>query len=300
MVMLEQHFEKLAYFAAVADHGGFAAAARHLLISQSSLSMSVKIVEDDLGIELFERSRKGVVLTPSGQRLLQAYKQLRSGIRDLESELKGMNEHAEKILVVGTHDTVATGLWPEVIRGVADIPGLSLILNTNPSAGKLVQSLRDRIFDCILVAEPEPSKDWEVLDVGLVQYALYVAGNAPGRATKKDLLETGVIVHDKALAGGKMVLGERLYAAGIPPNPRLQVDSLETVKEMVLEGLGPGVMPTQLSRRYEKRGLIKILRTDDFDQNELGGFRLGLCIPKGRESDPHYLKLVEIIRATLR
>lgn len=297
--MLEQHFEKLAYFAAVADHGGFAAAARQLLISQSSLSMSVKIIEDELGTELFERSRKGVVLTPSGLRLWQAYKLLRAGVRDLESEIRGMNELSEKNIVVGTHDAVATGLWPEIIRGVADVAGMNLILKTNPSAAKLVQSLRDRILDCILVAEPEPSKDWKVVDVGYVQYAMYIGGKLQPKTTKETLLETGVIVHGKALAGGKMLLSDRLLSAGIPANPRLQVDSLETVKEMVLEGLGPGVMPAQLSRRYEKRGLIKKLHTIDFDQSELGGFRLGLCMPKSRERDPHYQKLIEVLRSHL-
>jgi DNA-binding transcriptional LysR family regulator len=259
--MLEQHFEKLAYFAAVAEHGGFAAAARRLHISQSSLSMSVKIIEDELGTELFERSRKGVTLTPSGHRMLQVYRSLRAGVRDLESEIKSMNAATARSLVVGTHDTVATGLWPELVRGVADIPGLSLILNTNPSAGRLMQSLRERAFDCILVAEPDHSNDWEIVNVGFISYGLYVSGNASPDADRAFLIENGVIAHHKALAGKKVVLGERLLAAGIPTNPKLQVDSLETVKEMVLEGLGPGVMPCQLSRRYERRGLIKRLHS---------------------------------------
>lgn len=296
--MLEHHFEKLSYFYTVADKGGFAAAARHLRISQSSLSMSVKIIEDELGTQLFERSRKGVSLTAAGNRLIEVYRTMRTTIRDLEVDIKNSSSDSARALVVGTHDAVATGLWPELVRGVANIPGLSLILNTNASASGLMQALRDRAYDCIIVAEPVESSDWDILNIGSVHYRLYGPTDSADIVNRKILLEQGVIAHKKALAGNKILLGQRLETAGIPTNSRLQVDSIETVREMVSEGLGYGILPSELSRHYVRRGLIKKVETSDVDQNELGVFNLALCVPKGRSKDFYFLSLLSVIRST--
>ena len=296
--MLEHHFEKLSYFYTVAEKGGFAAAARHLRISQSSLSMSVKIIEDELGTQLFERSRKGVSLTSAGTRLIEVYRTMRTTIRDLEVDIKNFNSESARALVVGTHDAVATGLWPELVRGVSNIPGLSLILNTNASASGLMQSLRDRAYDCIIVAEPVESNDWDILNIGSVHYRLYGPTDSPDIVNRKTLLEQGVIAHKKALAGNKILLGQRLETLSIPTNAKLQVDSIETVREMVSEGLGYGILPSELTRRYERRGFIKKIETSDIDQNELGVFELALCVPKGRSKDFYFLSLLSVIRST--
>ncbi len=296
--MLEHHFEKLSYFYTVAEKGGFAAAARHLRISQSTLSMSVKIIEDELGTQLFERSRKGVTLTSAGTRLIEVYRTMRATIRDLEVDIKNFRLDSARALVVGTHDAVATGLWPELIRGVSGIPGLSLILNTNASASGLMQSLRDRAYDCIVVAEPLESNDWDILTIGSVHYRLYGPSDASNIVNRKILLDQGVIAHKKALSGDKILLGQRLLTAGIPINSKLQVDSIETVRELVSEGLGFGILPSELSRRYERRGLIKKIETSDFDQNELGVFELALCVPKGRSKDFYFLSLLSVLRST--
>lgn len=297
--MLEHHFEKLTYFAAVAESGGFAAAARRLHISQSTVSTAVKIIEDELGTELFERSRKGVSLTRSGQMLLATYGALRSRVRDLEAEIRNQSESQERHIVIGTHDTVATGIWPEVMQASVEFPGLHLTLRTNPSASRLMQMLRERAFDCILVAEPEDSEEWEVVEAGRVNYRVFVGAEGVSSLTREELMESGVICHLKALAGRKILTEERLRIAGIPANPRVQVDSLDAVKEMVVEGLGPGILASELHRRYERRGLLRPVTVNGLDQNELGGFDLGLCIPRGRVKDRHYQALVEIVRRIL-
>lgn len=297
--MLEHHFEKLTYFAAVAESGGFAAAARRLHISQSTVSTAVKIIEDELGTELFERSRKGVTLTRAGQMLLATYGSLRSKVRDLEADIKHQSESQERHIVLGTHDTVATGVWPEVMQASADLPGLHLTLRTNPSARRLMQLLRERAFDCILVAEPEESEEWEVVAAGRMNYRVFVGADGPTTITRDDLVASGVISHLKTLAGRNILLEERMRVAGIPANSRLQVDSLDAVKEMVVEGLGPGILATELVRRYERRGLLRPVNVTEFEQNELGGCDLGLCIPKGRVKDKHYQALIKIVRKIL-
>jgi DNA-binding transcriptional LysR family regulator len=66
----------LKYFAAVADHGSFNAAAERLGVAPSTLTRSVNTLEDDLGLTLFERSRRGVVLTPGAASVLAETKRM--------------------------------------------------------------------------------------------------------------------------------------------------------------------------------------------------------------------------------
>ncbi|WP_435111606.1 LysR family transcriptional regulator [Nocardiopsis synnemataformans] len=73
---------QLAYFLAIVDHGGFGRAAEHLHIAQPSLSQAIGGLERELGVDLFHRVGRGVVLTDTGTRLIEPARQV---VRDLEA-----------------------------------------------------------------------------------------------------------------------------------------------------------------------------------------------------------------------
>jgi DNA-binding transcriptional LysR family regulator len=66
----------LKYFVAVADHGSFNAAAERLGVTPSTLTRSINTLEDDLGLTLFERSPRGVALTPGAASVLAETKRM--------------------------------------------------------------------------------------------------------------------------------------------------------------------------------------------------------------------------------
>ncbi|MCK9868592.1 LysR family transcriptional regulator [Nocardiopsis dassonvillei] len=73
---------RLSYFLAIVDHGGFGRAAEHLHIAQPSLSQAIGGLERELGVDLFHRVGRGVVLTDTGTRLIEPARQV---VRDLEA-----------------------------------------------------------------------------------------------------------------------------------------------------------------------------------------------------------------------
>lgn len=73
---------QLSYFLAIVDHGGFGRAAEHLHIAQPSLSQAIAGLERELGVDLFHRVGRGVVLTDTGTRLIEPARQV---VRDLEA-----------------------------------------------------------------------------------------------------------------------------------------------------------------------------------------------------------------------
>src|SRR5262245_44756541 len=89
------NLQQLTYFLAAAEHGSFSRAARALYLAQPSLSEQVRALEAELGVELFARAGRGVVLTeagrafrPEAERVLAALTAAREAVVDVR-ELRG-------------------------------------------------------------------------------------------------------------------------------------------------------------------------------------------------------------------
>ena len=67
---------QLRYFVAVAEEGNFSAASRSLFVSQPPITRQIQQLEAELGVRLFERTRKGAVLTPAGRAFLDEARQI--------------------------------------------------------------------------------------------------------------------------------------------------------------------------------------------------------------------------------
>src|SRR6266404_280879 len=99
--MLKLDLRQLRYFVAVAERGGFAAAASTLNIAQSALSRHVKELERELGGALLERGARGVTVTESGKVLLARGRWLLGVVDDVKAEVKTENREPSGIVRVG-------------------------------------------------------------------------------------------------------------------------------------------------------------------------------------------------------
>lgn len=107
---------QLEQFLAVVDQGGFRGAARSLNIAQPAVSRNVSNLENSLGVQLLERSRKGVTLTAAGATLSEGARKLRKEIRDLaqRTQLADRGEIGE--LRIGYTDFAIAGMLPEIVK----------------------------------------------------------------------------------------------------------------------------------------------------------------------------------------
>jgi LysR family nitrogen assimilation transcriptional regulator len=85
------NLRQLRYFVAIADAGSFTSAALVLHVAQSALSRHMKLLEDTLGGELFERGTRGVVLTESGQALLTEARMVLARVEDIRTDISAMH-----------------------------------------------------------------------------------------------------------------------------------------------------------------------------------------------------------------
>ncbi|AWN15290.1 LysR substrate-binding domain-containing protein [Salinisphaera sp. LB1] len=128
----------LAAFAAVARHGQFASAAEALSITQPGMSKTIRELETNLGVVLFERGPRGVTLTPAGRTLLRytapALRSIDEGIEAVRSEAP------ETVIRIGALSNVEGGLLPETLTALhRGQPDLRVEVDTGTSAALLTR-----------------------------------------------------------------------------------------------------------------------------------------------------------------
>lgn len=249
------------YFTTVAETGHFGRAAEICNVSQPTLSMQLKELEDRLGGGLIERRKKNVLLTPLGEKILPMAKQLldqASAIKYLASQtftpLSGP-------LTLGVIPTIGAYMLPHLIPPLHEkFPELKLYLKEDQTLN-LLDQLDKGTLDVALVA----LMDFD--DVKYSSYSLFDEDFVVALPPNDPLLRKHAIMADDLRHGALMLLeqGHCLrnqaldvcqFAAEEASGANFQATSLETLKHMVANGLGRTVLPAlsaEEGRGYEVR-----------------------------------------------
>jgi LysR family hydrogen peroxide-inducible transcriptional activator len=243
---------ELKYIVAVAREKHFGRAADACFVSQPTLSVAIKKLEEELDVKLFERSANEVAVTPLGEEIVrQAQGVLEQAAHIKEIAKRGKNPLAGP-LKLGVIYTIAPYLLPELVRKVIQkSPEMPLMLQENFTV-KLLEMLRTGEIDCAILAEPFP-------DAGLATAALYdepfmaaVPSTHPlaalpsvtAQALKDEtmlLLGNGHCFRDHVLEVCPEFARFSSNAAGMQKS--FEGSSLETIKHMVAAGMGVTLVP---------------------------------------------------------
>ena len=157
---------ELKYIVAVSREKHFGKAAEACFVSQPTLSVAIKKLEDELEVKLFERSANEVSVTPLGEEIVrQAQSVLEQAAAIKEIAKRGKDPLAGP-LKLGIIYTIGPYLLPDLVRqAIARTPQMPLMLQENFTV-KLLEMLRTGEIDCAIMAEPFP-------DTGLAIAQLY-------------------------------------------------------------------------------------------------------------------------------
>lgn len=240
---------ELRYIVTLAQEQHFGRAAERCHVSQPTLSVGVKKLEDELGVLIFERSKSAVRLTPVGEGIVtQAQKVLEQaqGVRELAQV--GKNQLAAP-LKVGAIYTVGPYLFPHLIPQLHRVaPDMPLYIEEN-----FTHILRDKLrtgeLDAIIVALPFQEAD--VLTKPLYDEPFCVLMPAGHPWSAKATIDAALL-NDKSL----LLLGEghcfrdqvlescpATRKGQAPSHTTVESSSLETIRHMVASGLGVSVLP---------------------------------------------------------
>lgn len=243
---------ELKYVIAVARERHFGRAAESCFVSQPSLSVAVKKLEEELGVAIFERRASDIAVTPIGAQIIaQAQKVLEEARRITEIAHQGQDPLASP-LRLGVIYTIAPYLLPGLIREISnDIPKMPLFLEENFTSELLVK-LRNGQIDVAVMADT-------IHDTGLMTVPVYeesfvvavpshhpwVNRNYVGPDELKDqtmlLLGAGHCFRDQILGVCPDI--NRFNVSASKVQRTVEGSSLQTICHMVAQGLGITVLP---------------------------------------------------------
>ena len=143
----------LSYFAAVAREGSLRRAAQRLFVSQPPLSRAIKELEDALGVRLFTRHAKGLVMTCEGEKALAAVLPLLAEHADVSRRLRDLARAEKRTVTVGLTTAVEQGVFFALEQALQELLGERLCL-LRTSSPKLAKAVNAGTADAAIVALP--------------------------------------------------------------------------------------------------------------------------------------------------
>lgn len=246
--MYRPSLRQLEYVEALARARHFGRAARACAVTQPALSAQILALENELGVRLFERSRRGVTPSPAGQRVVERARAVLHQLDELVDTARASREPLSGPLQLGVIPTVAPYLLPGRLPHVrAAFPRLRLYLREDQTE-RLLARLRDGDLDLLLLALPVEGSDLESLPLFDEAFVLAAPKGHPlvskrrRRVKQSDLsgeevllLEDGHCLRDQAL--------EICRQAGARETEAVRASSLVTLVQMVANGLGVTLLP---------------------------------------------------------
>ena len=246
---------ELRYIVAVARERHFGHAAEACFVSQPTLSVAIKKLEEELDLKLFERGANEVSLTHLGEAIVrQAQIVIEQAAAIKEIARRGKDPLAGP-LKLGIIYTIGPYLLPELVKNAIEMsPQMPLMLQENFTV-KLLEMLRTGELDCAIMAEPFPDSglaiaalyDEPFMIAVPKKHALAKRKSVSAEELKQEtmlLLGTGHCFRDHVLEVCPEFARFSSDAEGIRKS--FEGSSLETIKHMVASGMGVTVVP-QLS-----------------------------------------------------
>lgn len=289
----------LRYIVALARERHFGRAAERCFVSQPTLSVAVKKLEDELGVALFERSAGEVHVTPLGEQIVAQAERALAEVARIKEIVTQNKDPLSGVLRLGVIYTVGPYLLPKLVPLLRErAPNMPLALQENYT-NRLLGSLRLGELDAIIIALPHEEPGLVSLPVyDEVFRAVAPAGHPWEQEPAIDpawLLDEPLLMLGAGNCFRDQVLDLCAHAAaaraGRTPH-LLEGSSLETIRQMVAGGIGVTVMPA--SAADPLNGNDPLLRVRPFVEPQPTR-RIGLV---WRASFPRS-RVVDVLRAAM-
>ena len=243
---------ELKYIVAVAREKHFGKAAEACFVSQPTLSVAVKKLEEELDLKLFERSTNEVTVTPLGEEVVRQAQSVLEQAANIKEIAKRGKDPLAGPLRLGVIYTISPYLLPDLVRQmITHMPQMPLMLQENFTV-KLLEMLRTGEIDCAILAEPFPDTGLAVAPLYdepffaavPVHHALAAQERITSEALKNEtmlLLGTGHCFRDHVLEVCPEFARFSSNVEGIRKS--FEGTSLETIKHMVAAGMGVTLVP---------------------------------------------------------
>lgn len=281
---------QLEYVVAVYDLRHFGRAAKRCNVSQPTLSVQVSLVEQGLGVPLFERTSAQVVSTPSGERLAKGARLLLTSLDDLLDDLSAEASALGGVIRLGTPPSFGPYFLRALLPGLHDEhPDLQVyVREDNPAS--LEVAVAEGTLDCGLGPSPERG-GLTFRRIG--RETIYLGVPTDHSLAARKMVSLDAIKGEKLLALGR---GHRLLenvrhlaeASGASIVDDFEGTSLDAIRQMVSIGMGLSLFPELYARaEFREADDVTSLEFQDWTERR----EVGLYWREGSGRERHYRNL---------
>lgn len=278
--------QQIAIFIQVIESGSVLAASRQLAMTQPAVSKSIQDLENQVGVALFERSKRGMALTDFGKTFENHAKIMLSQLRYLSEDLESWKTGAAGHLIVGTLIAASATMLPDalgILRRLA--PNMKVTVKVGANATLYPMLIKGEV-DMVLgilpedasIHLPDPKGAASLKHVALYEEGMHVVVSsrhalaARRKVAIHELEHLEWIVPTRDSATFQAVL--RFFREQQLPFPARVIESVSilTNLELLIRWDMIGFMPRSVAQRFEGLGLVKILEIGNLDDATTMGY----------------------------
>lgn len=254
---------QLRYFQALSRHAHFGRAADACAISQPALSVQIKELEENLGVQLFERSARHVRLTGFGEEFALRVRDILRSVDELADMARASQAELAGRLRIGVIPTIAPYLLPSLVGALTRThPGLDLHIRETLTS-KLLEEVTEGRLDTAIVALPVSESAFTEVELFAEDFVLIRPQADAGKPTPSGeslrkmrllLLEEGHCFRDQALSFCNI--------QSAVPREGLDGSSLSTLVQMVGAGIGVTLIPEMAVPVETRSAAVSVARFD--------------------------------------
>lgn len=267
------NLREMEYLVAIADLNNFSRASEHCNVSQPTLSAQIKKLEELLGVKIFERNNKHVMVTEEGAEIIKAARRILQEVRAIKDIAESAHDPLSGKFRIGAFPTISTYIFPKIVPEIKKImPNLRLMLIEEKTAS-LIEKLHNGEIDAALISLPLQDDFFNIEE--LFEDKFYLAVPASHELTKYKqvnlhnlekyrllLLDEGHCLRENAL--------EICHTNSINEEQDFRATSLETLRQMVRAGTGITLIPEIALNKGNDEGIIYIPFTKPSPHRTIG------------------------------
>lgn len=289
MDKMDNNLLKYMAFVKTVDTGSFTKAAESLNYAQSSISKMIADLEKEWGISLLERNKKGVSLTSTGKQILPYARKILSDFEEMQQKVDAINGIQTGIVRIGTFSSVAINWLPDIFaKFQQDYPGIDyeMLLGDYDEVERWIDEGR---VDCGFLRLPS-DHHFDVISLKQDEYKAVLPLDHP--LAKKKFLDYEDLNGQPFLLlerGGKTEVSELLEKNHAHPKIRFTTWEDYAIMAMVEKGLGIGVLPEMILKRFPYQIAIRSFKNPYFRE-------IGLAMKDRTKLTPAAWKFIEYLQ----
>jgi LysR family transcriptional regulator, low CO2-responsive transcriptional regulator len=263
-IMKNLTFKQLRAVAEVAHTGSVSQAAERLHLSPSAVSITIKLVEEEVGMPIFEKAESGFKPTSAGHELLIAEGRIAAALKEtLEAldSIKGANRGRVTVGCVST----AKYFVPYALAGFRKLhPEAEIILKVG-NREEILEQLEDFTLDIALTGRPPQSIEVQRAEVGPHPHVVIAAPDhafARQRHVSAKSLSNETFLLREPGSGTRMLQERILSEIGATPKTGMEMSSNETIKQAVMAGLGIAFLSQHTVAHEVAEGRLCVLKVE--------------------------------------